>query len=57
LFGTRRAFISSVIEMLLSDPVIFLATTVGLCVTALSIVRDTRSQRARSRTEEVRVEA
>ncbi len=47
----------SVIEMLLSDPAIFLMTSLGLAVTALSIVRDARTQHEQSRAEEIRVEA
>ncbi|HZP95896.1 MAG TPA: hypothetical protein VFC31_06130 [Candidatus Limnocylindria bacterium] len=43
-------------ELVLSDPAIFLMTSLGLVVTAVSIVRDTRSQRERTRTEEARVE-
>ena len=34
------------IELLTSDPAIFLVTATGLVVTAVSIVRDTRAQRA-----------
>jgi len=45
-----------VIELLLSDPVIFLMTSVGLAVTAVSIVRDARSQRERAGADELRVE-
>ncbi len=46
-----------VIEMLLSDPAIFLLTSLGLAVTAVSIARDARTQHERSRAEEIRVEA
>jgi len=38
-------------EMLMSDPVIFLASTAGLLFTTVSIVRDTRTQRAQRVTE------
>ncbi len=38
---------SSVMDILLSDPAIFLLTFAGLLTTAVSIVRDTRSQRGR----------
>ena len=34
------------IELLTSDPAILFATATGLVVTAFSIVRDTRAQRA-----------
>lgn len=34
------------IELLTSDPAILLVTATGLVVTAVSIVRDTRAQRA-----------
>jgi hypothetical protein len=34
------------IELLTSDPAILLVTATGLAVTAVSIVRDTRAQRA-----------
>lgn len=37
----------SVIELLTSDPAIFLMCGVGLMMTAFSIVRDTRTQRQR----------
>ncbi len=45
------------IEMLLSDPVIFLMTSVGLVATGVSIVRDARSQRERLLAEDAGVEA
>ncbi len=39
-----------------SDIAIFLLSTIGLAVTTVSIVRDTREQRERVATEKVRVE-
>ena len=44
------------IDLLFSDPAIFLLTSLGLAVTTLSIVRDARSQHERTRAEGVRVE-
>jgi hypothetical protein len=41
----------SMIEILTSDPAILLFTSLGLAATAVSIVRDTRTQRARTKVE------
>jgi hypothetical protein len=43
------------IEILTSDPAILVLSCVGLAATAISIVRDTRTQRERS-SEDLRLE-
>ena len=45
MIGTRSAFAQSRMDMLTSDTAILLFSAAGLLATAVSIVRDTRSQR------------
>jgi hypothetical protein len=52
--GAHKA---GVIDLLMSDPGILLFTTVGIVATAVSIVRDTRDQKARSVDQEASGEA
>jgi hypothetical protein len=46
-----------VLDLLTSDAALVVLSTVGIVVTAVSILRDTRAQKASVATEKVRVEA
>ena len=51
--GMTRAMRPIVIELLMSDPVILFFSAAGLVVTTVSIVRDTRTQRAQSLAQKI----
>ena len=44
------------IDMLTGDGALFVFSAIGLAVTAVSIVRDTRAQKDRLATEEIRLD-
>ena len=53
MIGTARAYGSVMIDILNSDTAIVVFSCAGLLVTAVSIVRDTRTMRDQKRTEQV----